>query len=938
MDKHLVAYLGSGKAWVLVGSGPSLQMGYPGWPELATKAAHWAIQEVTAADTTRLNQALAHRNWALVFTEITKLLGSQARLLQFLGEELKPMDHRGEIYDLIARWPIPVYLTTNWDDELHNHLAKLREAYLPYNNSPEHMALLTEDLQGVIVKLHGDLRSVNGMIMTDEQYEDIDKGTDWRHWREKMSAVFQMKRVVVIGHSLSDPHIRHVLAAAKWGAGIVDPVVWLAPDTNDKESRQFLEKHRVRVVSYDNRDGRHTNLFRLLRDVTQFVPPRERIAIRADLEAAIPTASKSDSAVASALLVHSKLSEADPLEEMRVRLIVAALESAIPQLSTRQSFTLQDALSSADWPANCPLGAESTLEVAAEAEKQGLLVRIDQSSFCVAPEAVQKVSAHMASHQHLRHRFHRAVDLRIGRLFPALEHESIDIAIDIDNALIGCFREDGFAMAASTLGKAASSHRNLPTRILEFLNGASAKYPDLLRRQAFTSTVLDILENPTSADSQYLGALISGYCAFNYLGVFGDIAIERVRHAADTVWLIDSDLQIPALALAAPTNAVFLSCFRRLHAAGVRLFTLQSLFEETLRHYRFAKRVIVQHGQTSPEVLYAAQGQVPYRKSNQFLQGFVRWQAAGNPADWESYLQSAFGDKNPDAYAVRSKLEAVGVTVVEFQDWPGFVQDLFAERDEQTSRITEIQNTGIFSEEEDTESYVDVTDASRKAKPEAEAMLVSMGERDGCLHILSASPKPSGSWFVSHTSILNKLSGHDLQITWWPESFLRFTESLPQGEGDSSRAERIFQALLWTFAQSGVNGLDRKTVEEVFGSVGEQCEVYINEQRGIYSSVLFEKYGRTPEQILRAVPVEDRPLALVQMANEVAAAESRRADELAQRGDELAQRHQSTLKEKRALETELDKLGKFKKRLVEREAKTKRNKRKAASKSKKKRR
>lgn len=928
MDKYLVEYLRSGKAWVLVGSGPSLQMGYPSWAELAKNAARWVKGEVTVSSTSPLDNALQRAEWPTVFSEISTLLGGEDRLLQYLQTELKPRDGHSEIYELMARWPVPVYLTTNWDDEIQKHLTKVGETYLTYENTPDHMAHLIPDIKGAIFKLHGDLRSSAGLVMTQEEYEDIDKGTPWNHWRSKMNAVFQMARIVVVGHSLTDPHVRSVLAAAKIGAGIVQPVVWLAPDANDDQRREFLEKHRIRVVPYDNRDGNHANLLRLLQDVSQFVPPREGITIQTELAAAIPSGLKSDSAAASALMVYSKLSESDPIETMRNRLIVTAIESAIPELATRESFTLEDALLLAGWPEDCPLGDTSAAAVVAEAEKQGLLKPINGRLLVTSPAAEQIVHGHMESHKHVRERFHRAVAQRINRLFSALSQESDEMATAIDNALIGCFRADGFAMAASALGKRMSSRRNLPTKLLGFLNEASAQYPDLLRRQAFTSTIIDILVNPTSADTEYLGALIGGYCAFNYLGVFGDVAIERMQHARDTVWLIDSNLQIPALALGSPTGMAFTACIQRLYTAGVPLFTLESLFEETFVHFDFANRVLKIHGPTSPEILYAAQGQPPYRKSNQFLQGYIRWQASGNPPDWDLYLHAVFGTMSPDRDVIRSRVEALGITVVNFQDWPGFDQNMFVERDQQRIKITEMRSPEALEKEEEIDEYGETLEASRKAKPEAEAMLVIQGERKGFLHILSDKAGPSQAWFISHTSILNAVCESNLRITWWPESFLRFTESLTQGSIDALRTERIFQTLLWTFAQSGVSPIDRNTVEAVFGSIGEQCEVEIKEQRERYASVLSAKYGATPEQVLRSVPLEDRPLAALQMANEVAQIEMERAHVLAQSNQDLA-------KKAKVMEAELDKLDKYKKKFLKREEIRKRNKRKAQSERKK---
>ena len=106
--------------------------------------------------------------------------------------------------------------------------------------------------------------------MTAGDYDAIENGPEWEHWRAKMNAVFQMNRVIVIGHSLSDPHIRHVLAAAKKGAGIERPVVWIAPDASDDLRREMLMQHRIRVVLYHNRDGSHSDLLQMLRDVSRF--------------------------------------------------------------------------------------------------------------------------------------------------------------------------------------------------------------------------------------------------------------------------------------------------------------------------------------------------------------------------------------------------------------------------------------------------------------------------------------------------------------------------------------------------------------------------------------------------------------------------------------------------------------------------------------------
>src|SRR5262249_39225153 len=281
MDQYLVDYLKSGKAWLLVGSGPSTAAGYPSWSKLAVAALSLCRTESLGSNLSKIEKALSDLNYPEVFEQSAALVG-MPRLLQHLSGELVagPGYHREQIYSHIARWPVAVYLTTNYDNEIAQHLSNVGEStYLPYMNNEGHMSHLIPDFTGAVVHLHGDLRSENGLILTTSQYQSILAGSTWEYWRTKMISVFQMNRVIVIGHSLSDPHVRHVLEAAKKGAGVVQPVCWIAPDVAHDVVREYLEKYRIRVISYDNRDQTHHNLVRLVESISDFVPPRITVHI-----------------------------------------------------------------------------------------------------------------------------------------------------------------------------------------------------------------------------------------------------------------------------------------------------------------------------------------------------------------------------------------------------------------------------------------------------------------------------------------------------------------------------------------------------------------------------------------------------------------------------------------------------------------------------------
>src|SRR5260370_27606709 len=119
------------------------------------------------------------------------------------------------MYRGLARWPIRTYLTTNLDDEINRHLVVEGEACQTITNSADHLGLLNSDSSGFIVKLHGDLTTPKGLVLTSSQYGALASGAEWKYWRDKLIGIFGMCRVVVVGYSLRDTHVRAVLEAAK---------------------------------------------------------------------------------------------------------------------------------------------------------------------------------------------------------------------------------------------------------------------------------------------------------------------------------------------------------------------------------------------------------------------------------------------------------------------------------------------------------------------------------------------------------------------------------------------------------------------------------------------------------------------------------------------------------------------------------------------------
>lgn len=911
MDDTLINTLRSGKAWVLIGSGPSIQMGYPSWSQLAEKAAETIRIEALGANLQHVEDALKAKDFPQVFEEFRNLLGGP-RLRHCLQDRLRPTDSFGKIYEFIARWPVPVYLTTNYDDEIQKHLVSLQESYREYSNSEDHFHYMTSDLEGAVFKLHGDLRSDNGLVLSSSQYKEIYSGVNWEYWRTKLTSVFQMQPIVVIGHSLSDPHIRHVLQAATKGAGILNPICWIAPDISYEEGRKYLENYKIRVIPYDNQDGEHRNLFRLIESINNFIPPR--VAVRMEQQIArISQSPLGSNAGAPGFFVFNKLSAQGDFEEKRVDVVVAAIEAVIPKLKSLVSFDLPTALSMAGWPNSDPLDLGFTKRILEKTIGQGILEH-SGTKLKVSDSGEKHYSENQKRFEHMRERFRESLRLRIRRDYPSLtDSDASAISIEIESSLTGYFRECGLTLATMLFSDSKQSRQSVvPDSILKFINEASARYDNLLKRQAFSSVSIDAFVHGESAEREYLGRISQGFFAFHALGIFGEAAIKRLNASRETVWLIDSNAQIPALALAAPAYSVFSDTFLRLKAMKIRFFTTEKLFQETCDHLKFASKIVKEQGADSTLVMAAAMGNAPFRKSNQFLEGFILWQSMGNPCDWLRYMYQIFETHSPKEEDARKALAKIGIEVISFSNWPGFSQNDFADQLENAKKIKEATLRGIQNL-----SYERSIDLDKKIDPEAEASIIVKKERDGQYHILSEPGQKSSSWFVSDTSVLNLFEN---KITWPSDAFMKYASTLAPAV-DAKSANQAFETLLWELAQSGVTMLDEKIVAAVFGGIIDQAKLSIIEQLHTHEDVLADKYGESEESILRRISLINLPVVAIQMATEAADAQAKRA-----KSAEIASK--AAQQSKMAAEKELGKVQRFKRKMIQKQWERKAKKKK----------
>lgn len=919
MDSYLIDYLRSGESWVFVGSGPSNARGYPSWGNLAETAVRYSESVGPVDSALRELLEKSPPNYPEVFQRVGETVTMPVLLRELRAVLSAYTSGDSEIYDIIASWPVPVYLTTNFDDQIQTSLASVGEAYISYGNGAEHMALLNDRLNGAVMKLHGDLRSNAGLVLTTDQYESIAAGPEFEYWRKRMEAIMQMRPMVIIGHSLSDPNIKHVLEIAKHASGVERPICWIADDSNESLARQYLNDYRIRVIGYANTTGRHEGLLPLLRTVSRFVPPRSIIVItdRATME-------REPSRAATALHVFNRLEECTGDALDRIRVLIAAVVGGYGQLKKMEPFTLDKALLALGWPNSVYRNEEfsKTLEAALISER---LFQNSTEGLRTTVTGDVLVEKQQAEYQHVLQRFISSVQLRIRGcpVFRSLSAGDVSaLPGALEHALSQYFEKAGVSFA-SMLRDDRASDIPLPKCILEHVRDASTQFDDFRARQVFCSVTLDMFCEPRTAEKEYLGRISEGFFAFHSLGVFGEVRNERRRQLGDTVWLLDSNVLVHLLSNGYLPGLGTRRCVAWLVEQGIRLFTIDSLFEELRRHLGFAFRIVSEYGEESSDVMAAALGNSPYKRSNAFLHGFLETKAEGKCGTWEHYCMSTIGSAANLAKALRDRLKELGVEVLHFSDWPGFdkIRGYGQQREYEDRIVKRILGT-LYEEVDDaTVSVGFQRDPYEKAKPEAEALVIVEGERSGALNILERKDKGGTAWFVSNTSVLNAVFQGG-NATWQSLNFERHTASFMHCQGAEDVA---FSSIVETIAQSGYTVIGKEVLAKAFSHLIDESSLSISQERAMLNENLGKKYSESVESVLSRLAPIDRPLAAAQLKSEALQEEKRRreaADELRRKAD----------KKLSNAERELESISKYvRKQAAKREQKAKLQKRKQKS-------
>ena len=340
---EVLSLIESREAIAFLGAGLSVPLGYPSWPKLlADMAIEGQKLEAFAMPADLGGNYLAR---AEALKQHFVRLGRLPFYEEMLGRTFAPHTDKPNYTDthrLLAGLPFRGFATTNYEDSVECALQYLAPGQCPDHgiviNAEEadrhRVSLFLQSITGgtgttrYVGHLHGRHSVTKSIILTAGEYEiayGFPVTTDQGNTPERVTfhrhltwALFATRRMVFIGCSMKDPYIKALLDAVSrdlWQAFAPNHFVILPLDAADLESAESTAadfvRYGVRVVYYDNLDGNHAGLDRLL----------EEAAARCERKTSPVAAAKAPAAPAvnPALGLAGTLGSADWLDEVNER-------------------------------------------------------------------------------------------------------------------------------------------------------------------------------------------------------------------------------------------------------------------------------------------------------------------------------------------------------------------------------------------------------------------------------------------------------------------------------------------------------------------------------------------------------------------------------------------------------------------------------------------
>ncbi len=842
-DRNLIKLINKGRCVVLVGSGPSIEIGYPSWCKLAADTYEALALKGRVSDKRSYQQYLANKKYPELFKLAQRDLGNDhTALVELIKSLLYPQEvTRGLIYEHLSKWPFACYLTTNFDDELQKAIERTGRAFPVIRNRLEDFYLWRDGVKDLIQKLHSDLDHPHEVVLTSSDYTRLYVDKAGAYYRTRLASILTTYDILIIGHSLTDPDLAYILRLAKEIAAPQHPIYMIGADFTKADEKEFLEQYNIVLIRYKSVDGTHSRLQHIFKGMDRFIAPRDR-------------------------RIAPCTNEARPEEEVQAAVAISLYRRLQGVHVTEYlSPLILTALYSVDQTDMCinSIGSHPILKHFSEAGnkhdrvvklcianmvKEGLLAEYEDK-VVITLLGRTKIEEYRAIQQSENEQAYNDFRLTLKKNNRDIsDHELTLCHASAKEVIVTTFAHRGMVIAKNIY----SGHPARPdelTDVFGYIVDRARDIEDQNSRSAFVEAMHQFILEPSLKQRAYLSSVSQGYFLYHLLGLdpkCGEVRAEIFRR---TLWLCDSNVLLPLVAIGCYNHAYAKDLFSGLAHNEALLFTTEKLLQEVWDHLQWASRFIRNNSRQSLEFLRAASVRGTY-KQNLFLDGFIRLSAEGSIGTFEDYLMLVCPTGGTDRTAFDRSVVETGIDVITITDLSGFVQNDWGDVEHAQS---EIQRVRV-----EAQTYR----SQLQVESEAEILVILRKLREG-KYIVEGLANASHFYFISHSRSIDRVFRDEPITTWSPEALYRYQSALSKRSMDP---DLLQECMLHGYYYAGVSFIDKKRYEQFFGSSIDQAKISYERERDAYVAELEKVYVKDVDDAFNATPDIEKPFFSVQMA------------------------------------------------------------------------
>ena len=853
LHTDLIDLINRGGTWAFVGSGVSIDSGFPSWSELVQGTIECLDenkkQEIVRNK--RYQSAFSKGHYARCFSIIETAI-ERTTLENLVTAQLESVQKPlGKIVKYLADWPFAGYITTNYDGLIKRTLQytqKQEYGWLSIGNSPDEVQQVSGDIQNVIWHIHGATSLPNDksqLVLTEKDYDDL--YLEDSPVIDKLRGLLTHNRVVFIGFGFGDPEVQRLLKRVGRLCSPARPAFAFLSDIYNTDQEQerldLLERYNIDVIPYQEVNNSHERLHQLFDVYNAFVLSRS-------LQFGKPMRPcPSYDSETTGLLVYNELvlrSESTVTEDVLKSLLKSRILSL---LQYRESITIEELCSDlqekiravrSDSDIYSDKSYETILQCIGELSDEDFIYKIellDELSVSLSQNGSDHVVKQAKTAERLSKQFSVSLQDRAQNGFPNNPDAIGRIAQTAETFLKECVHKRGLGVAMSWYSSSVDFRRFHIVALLQDLPDYTSQLSTPEEGLVLISLIEDILSKPNEIEAKFLGLSLQAQFGVHLLGYDPQVFQARVRELSRTLFLIDSSTLIPLLGRSSASYHSTRLLFDRLEEVKSSITTTQMLAKEVAEHARWAINCIKQDNSfLKPETLILMTGRTGTR-NNVFLEGFIEEVHQGNiPRDFSAYLDSVCNNSNghsgKDSVFI-SALENINVTCLNFEDWEGFTQNCLYERDLLQEKIRELRI--------DKETYRH----ERQVKAEAEALIIIRNLRDKTFTF--DGREMENAYFISNTRVID---GDGIQsgtpITIRPEAITQWLSTITPCTPDELRF--LFDGLFGELSERGFTIVDKSRLQTVFSPLIDASKNKLQEELARHRTLIAQRYGERAEE------------------------------------------------------------------------------------------